>query len=60
MKADCRQLVAIRTGQRCTYCRMHQELQGAEFQVEHIGPRKLNRTTEHWYTLRYDLVGVSF
>jgi hypothetical protein len=35
------ELVAERAGQRCEYCRMHQELQGAVFHVEHIIPRAL-------------------
>lgn len=35
------ELVAERAGQRCEYCRMHQELQGAVFHVEHIVPRSL-------------------
>ena len=39
--AERQQLVSARAGQRCEYCRMHQELQGALFHVEHIVPRKL-------------------
>ncbi len=35
------ELVAERARQRCEYCRMHQELQGAVFHVEHIIPRTL-------------------
>lgn len=33
--------VAARAGQRCEYCRMHQDLQGAVFHVEHIVPTSL-------------------
>jgi len=31
-------VVSGRAGQRCEYCRMHQDLQGAVFHVEHILP----------------------
>jgi hypothetical protein len=44
--AERRQRVAARAGQRCEYCRMHQELQGAEFHGEHIVPRKLGGSDE--------------
>lgn len=44
--AERRQLVAARAGQRCEYCRMHQELQGAEFHGEHIVPRTLGGSDE--------------
>jgi hypothetical protein len=44
--ADLRQVVASRAGQRCEYCCMHQELQGAEFHAEHITPRKLGGSDE--------------
>jgi len=40
------QLVSARVRQRCEYCRMHQELQGAVFHVEHIVPRKLGGSGE--------------
>jgi HNH endonuclease len=36
--AERQQIVSDRAGQRCEYCRMHQELQGAVFHVEHIIP----------------------
>jgi hypothetical protein len=39
-------IVADRAGQRCEYCRMHQELQGAVFHVEHIVPRTLGGSDE--------------
>lgn len=31
-------IVEARAGSRCEYCRMHQELQGATFHIEHIYP----------------------
>lgn len=36
--AERQRVVSDRAGQRCEYCRMHQELQGAAFHVEHIIP----------------------
>ena len=44
--AELRQRVAARAGRRCEYCQMHQELQGAEFHVEHIVPRKFGGSDE--------------
>jgi hypothetical protein len=43
-RADLRQFVESRAGQRCEYCRMHQSLQGASFHVEHIVPLSLGGT----------------
>ena len=40
------QIVSTRAGQRCEYCQMHQELQGAVFHVEHIVPRSLGGSDE--------------
>ncbi len=34
--AERQRIVSARAGQRCEYCRMHQELQGAVFHVEHL------------------------
>jgi len=36
--AETVRLVEARAGGRCEYCRMHQDLQGATFHVEHIIP----------------------
>jgi 5-methylcytosine-specific restriction endonuclease McrA len=44
--AERQQLVSARAGQRCAYCRMHQELQGAVFHVEHIVPHRLGGSDE--------------
>lgn len=44
--AELQRLVAHRAGQRCEYCRMHQELQGAVFHVEHIIPHSLGGSGE--------------
>ena len=45
--AECQQLISARAGQRCEYCRMHQELQGAVFHVEPPSlPRKLGGSDE--------------
>ena len=38
--------VEARGGRRCEYCRMHQELQGATFHVEHIIPTSEKGTDE--------------
>lgn len=40
--------VAVRTraGDRCEYCKMHQNLQGASFHVEHIVPRARGGTSD--------------
>ncbi len=37
--AERQRIVSDRAGQRCEYCRMHQDLQGAVFHVEHIVPK---------------------
>jgi 5-methylcytosine-specific restriction endonuclease McrA len=37
--------VRNRDRDRCEYCKMHQSLQGATFQIEHIIPRSLGGAT---------------
>lgn len=37
-RAETSRIVEGRAAGRCEYCRMHQELQGATFHVEHIHP----------------------
>ena len=37
--AELAKQVEIRAAGRCEYCRMHQELQGATFHVEHVTPK---------------------
>jgi len=39
-------MVSARARQRCAYCQMHQELQGALLHVEHIVPRRLGGSDE--------------
>ncbi len=38
--------VEARAGERCEYCHMHQDLQGATFHVEHIVPTSRGGTSE--------------
>lgn len=38
-RAELERLVSQRAANRCEYCRMHQNLQGATFHLEHILPK---------------------
>ena len=40
------EFVATRAGRRCEYCQMHQSLQGATFDLEHIIPRALGGSSD--------------
>ncbi|MBI4616722.1 MAG: HNH endonuclease [Planctomycetes bacterium] len=39
MNATLARLVRERAQERCEYCKMHQDIQGANFHVEHVVPR---------------------
>jgi hypothetical protein len=43
---ESREFVATRAGRRCEYCQMHQSLQGATFDLEHIIPRALGGSSD--------------
>ena len=51
--AERQQLVSVRAGQRCEYCRLYQELQGAVFH-----PRQ-DQWTAHFAWQGYEIVGVT-
>lgn len=48
MKTDVIRLVRTRAGLRCEYCKLHQELQGATFHIEHVMPQVQGGTDEEW------------
>ena len=47
-QSELEKLVQWRAADRCEYCRMHQQLQGATFHVEHVIPRSRGGLTEFW------------
>lgn len=44
--AERQRIVSDRAGQRCEYCQMYQDLQGAVFHVEHIVPKSVGGSDE--------------
>lgn len=45
-RVDLERLASHRAADRCEYCHMHQNLQGARFHLEHIVPISRGGTTE--------------